>query len=82
MKQHKHACRHTHKHTNAHKHAQTSRHNRADEEKRAKEVAEAGFRALLERSGLKASSSWRKVQAKLQDQPEYEVRMRCESASA
>jgi hypothetical protein len=46
---------------------------RAEDEKRQKEVAVAAFKALLERSNLKASSSWRKVQGRLQDEEEYEV---------
>jgi hypothetical protein len=45
----------------------------AEDEKRQKEVAVAAFKALLERSNLKASSSWRKVQGRLQDEEEYEV---------
>lgn len=54
-------------------HIEALKRRRADEEKRQKEAAVAGFKALLERSGLKASSSWRKVQTKIQDTEEYEV---------
>jgi hypothetical protein len=54
-------------------HIEALKRRRADEEKRQKEVAVAAFKALLERSSLKASSSWRKVQTKIQDTEEYEV---------
>jgi hypothetical protein len=47
---------------------------RAEEEKKAKEAAVDAYRALLERSNLKSSSTWRKMQSKLADTEEYEVR--------
>lgn len=56
-------------------HIEALKRRRADEEKRQKEAAVASFRALLERSSLKASSSWRKVQTRIQDTEEYEVRV-------
>lgn len=46
---------------------------RAEEEKKAKEAAVDAYRALLERSNLKSSSTWRKMQSKLADTEEYEV---------
>lgn len=54
-------------------HIEALKRRRADEEKRQKEAAVTAFRALLEHSSLKASSSWRKVQTKIQDTEEYEV---------
>lgn len=56
-------------------HMDALKRRRAEDEKRAKEAAVSAFRALLERSNLKASSSWRKVQGRLQDEEEYEVRL-------
>jgi hypothetical protein len=49
---------------------------RVEAEKRKQEGAIAAFRELLQRSGLKPSSSWRKVSAKLQDEEAYEVSAR------
>lgn len=58
-------------------HIEALKRRRADEEKRQKEAAVSAFKELLERSNLKASSSWRKVQTKIQDTEEYEVRVGC-----
>lgn len=48
-----------------------------EDERRAKEAAVAAFKGLLERSALKASSTWRKVQHRLQDAPEFDVSALC-----
>lgn len=54
---------------------------RADESRRKQQAAEAAFKAVLEQMELKPGASWRKVQSKVQDKEEYEVRNRSQSAS-
>lgn len=47
--------------------------HRADEARRKKESAAAAFKELLVKANLKATSQWRKVSAKLQDEEVYET---------